>query len=421
MISNRIRKLTKTPNFMYEGWKKHQDNPFDANTNPNGMINLGVSENKLIGEEILGKLSTIDYKNLDESYTHYCSLTGTEKFRQTLAEFFTKFMKPKLDITDENVFVMNGCGTVVETLGVAICDKGEGFLVPAPYYSSFKSDLEARFNTKLVPVKLSAHSDVPFQLTYEKLQDSYNEAVKNGIPIKGLLISNPINPLGITYNIEELETCLEFCLEHDMHLVCDEIYMLSVYDNESSFTNLLSLKNIAKYKDIVHVIWGFSKDFALSGFRCGVAITFNNEMKEALLATAYYTSVPTATQHTLTELISDYDWIRQIQKVNHKRLRTVRDIADEGLTEAHIPFLVPNSGLFLVFNVLNYMKKQTFEEEMRIYKKFVDNGIFILPGQLLEFSEPGWFRLIIANDSDAVSTGIRRIVNSLNDQLDDEK
>lgn len=421
MISNRMNRLIKSPNFMYGGWKKHQDDPFNAETNPRGMVNLGVSENKLIGQEILNKLSMIDYKNLDEAYTHYCSLNGTDKFRQSLADFFTKFMKPTIDIKNDNVFVMNGCGTVVETLGAAICDEGEGFLVPAPYYSSFKNDLEARFNTKLVPVKLSSQSEIPFQMTYEKLEDSYNDAVMKGIPIRGLLISNPINPLGITYSKTELETCLEFCLDHDMHLICDEIYMLSVYDDESSYLNLLSLKNIDKYKDIIHVIWGFSKDFALSGFRCGVALTFNNEMKQALLATAYYTSVPTATQHVLTELISDYDWIKKLQKVNHKRLQNARDIAEVGLSNADIAFLVPNSGLFLVFNVQNYMIKKTFEEEMRIYEKFVDNGVFILPGKVLEFSEPGWFRMIISNESEAISTGIDRIVGSLHSNLVGEK
>ena len=245
-------------------------------------------------------MNTIDIGEIPEEYTHYCKFSGTDQFRDKLSQYFNRYMKPTEEIHREDIYVMNGCGSVIEALGYAICKEGDGVLVPSPYYCGFKSDLEQRAKVITYPVHLTSNTDEkPFSLTVKLLEETLLQVEEEGGNIKALLLSNPNNPLGTVYTEEELEAYVKFCDAYKIHLIIDEIYMQSVYDENTSYKNLLALKDIAKYRDNVHVVWGFSKDFGLSGFRCGVAITHNKQLQTALGSIGYYTSVPTLTQYDI--------------------------------------------------------------------------------------------------------------------------
>ena len=92
--------------------------------------------------------------------------------------------------------------------------------------------------------------------------------------VRALVISNPHNPLGRCYSTKVLEQCMRFCQKHDLHLVSDEVFGLSVFDSPDlpespEFTSIMSLdpKTLGVDSQRIHLIWSLSKDFAASGVR----------------------------------------------------------------------------------------------------------------------------------------------------------
>lgn len=414
-LSQRAAKDKDEPNLLHTAWYRHNQNSYHPKNNPNGIINLGTAENRVIYDIIEEKLADIKLQNMGEQYTHYCKLSGTDQFRSKLGSFFNKFMSPKESIKPNDIYVMNGCGTVIEALGYSICDEGDGVLVPAPFYTGFKSDLEQRVGVKVVPVHLPCKGPEAFKLTTELLEDAFEKAEVTGTPIKALLLANPNNPLGTVYTEEELTMYAEFCYNFNIHLICDEIYMLSVYDSDASFKSLLSIDNFEKYRDIIHVVWGFSKDFSLSGFRCGVAITKNVELQRALTSVGYYTSVPTSTQYILEELITDVQWLDKLIYLNHQRLNESRNFVIEKLRQERIPFVYPKSGLFIWVNLSKCMRIKTLESETELFEKLMANGLYIVPGQAFETKEYGWFRMIISNEVNVLTIAMERLKRLVKD------
>ena len=399
------------PNLLHTAWYRHHQNPYHPQNNTDGIINLGTAENRVLFDAIQQKLVQINLGKMSEDYTHYCKLSGTDLFREQLSAFFNTYMCPNEKINADEVFVMNGCGTVIETLGYSICNEGDGVLIPAPYYTGFKSDLEQRIGVKTIPVQLQCEGENAFKITRQLLDETLENAEERGIPVKALLISNPNNPLGTVYTEEELEMMAEFCLNNNIHLICDEIYLLSVYDKNNDFKSFLSIKNFEKYRDIVHIVWGFSKDFSLSGFRVGVAITKNTELQASLASVGYYTSVPTVTQYILGEMITDTKWLNEMMSLNHQRLRENRKLVTKTLTQEKIPFVQPKSGLFVWMNLSRCMKQQNVQGETELFEKLMNAGLYLVPGQAFETKSNGWFRMIISNQIGILNVALKRFAS----------
>ena len=110
------------------------------------------------------------------------------------------------------------------------------------------------------------------------------EGVSASNPVKALLLTNPHNPLGICYPKWLIEDILRFCSSHNIHLISDEVYAMSTFDNGETaesepFVSVLSLdlEELGVNASSVHVVWSLSKDFGQSGIRM-VCDTINNSI-----------------------------------------------------------------------------------------------------------------------------------------------
>ncbi|XP_057291930.1 1-aminocyclopropane-1-carboxylate synthase-like protein 1 [Hydractinia symbiolongicarpus] len=410
MFSQRIQRACNLKSFLVDALEICRANAYDARDNPRGIINLGTAENKIIYDIIGEKLSEVDMKQIPEKYSHYCNFCGNDEFRDKLASMFNHYMKPKLTIKRENLFVTNGGGPAVECLGIAFCDKHEGFLTPAPYYGAFYNDLRQRSETIIYPAQLSSKSigSGSYNMTTQDLEFALEEAKQNGVAIKALLITNPYNPLGTIFSLKELEAYAQFCLKHNIHFICDEIYYFSVFDEEASMKSILSLPNFAKYKDIIHVIWAFSKDFGLSGYRCGVIISYNDYLLKALGQISIYTTVPTVAQYALESIVSDFNWIDRFNNQNHERLKGALRTVTKTLDDVGVKYIKPSGGFFIWLNLSNYLKSDTEEDEKKLYELFMQNGLYIAPGFAFYSREHGWFRVVFSIDGEQLKLALKR-------------
>ena len=415
-ISERSKVGISRENILVASFSKQQQNPFDGKKNPGGIINFGTSENKLMFDVLSEKIKHVDLADFPERYTQYCDFRGTPDFRESLAKFLDRYMKPCEPIDKNNLFVMNGCGSVIEALGYALCDIGEAMLIPSPYYGVFANDLGNRMEVDVQPVVLTSQPKTeygetkPFQLSLGRLKDAYDEATRKGINVKGIILTNPHNPLGTIFTEEELYMCLNFANSHKLHVISDEIYLLSVFQQNASMVSALALKHIPD-RNRLHIVWGFSKDFAVSGFRCGLVHTWNEELKKVInVGCAYIQSVPTITQYLLQRFIDDVDWLDKIYiPTNQKRLREANEFVTKELTDLGIDVVPAQGGLYVWADFGKYVKPLTREAEVKLFHTLMDGGVYIPPGLAFSTDEIGWFRLIVAVDWDSLRVGMKRL------------
>ena len=407
MISERGWKSLGAPEELLDYWQRAHKNKYSED-NPTGIINLGTAENRLVDHLVLQKIQNISFKNVDSSLLHLTSFQGTESLRRTVAKFLNRYMNSAVQIKMEDIFVVNGTTSGLEALGFILGDPDDGFIVPAPSYSLYKAAFKARAQMKIIPVHFMWALGNNFNFDINKLEDGFSELKKTGEIAKGILLSNPINPLGISLSLEQMEILLEFCLRNSIHLICDEIYFLSVYDKQHDYKNVLSLPKITKYLDIVHVLYGFSKDFALAGFRCGFVISFNKKVQKCLLQTSLMTAVPNFAQYIAEQILQDEKWIDEFVEVNYKEMRLARENMLNEFTGYDIKYVSGSCGIFLAINFQSYLEDVSFKSEHKLFEQFFNNGIYITPGQPLDFKEPGWFRVVFAKKL-VLREGLKRI------------
>ncbi|PKU40973.1 hypothetical protein llap_8726 [Limosa lapponica baueri] len=152
---------------------------------------------------------------------------------------------------------------------------------------------------------------------------------------------------------------------YELHVIIDEIYMLSVYDN-TTFTSVLRLDCLPDPERTIFM-WGFSKDFGMSGVRVGVLYTRNREIQKAVNQLAVFHSRPGPVQHILSQFLRDRDWLDNvIFPANKKRLKDTQNILVGGLADVGIPVLKSSGGLY-VWADFRKICIQRLEQMLRIY------------------------------------------------------
>ncbi|XP_065062540.1 1-aminocyclopropane-1-carboxylate synthase-like protein 1 [Rhopilema esculentum] len=412
-MSNRGARSVSHENVLIACLAKTIDNPFHPETNPDGIINIGTSENKLVKDILTERFSKVRHDDMPDRYMECGGKRGLPEFRQSLETFLNKYMKPAEPFEKDNLYVYNGCGSAIEMLAFAICDDGDCLLVPSPYYGTFETYVEWRMGVKIYPVDLSSEVNEafgesgPFELSVGRLEKAYEKAKSEGFNVRGLLMSNPINPLGKIYTKSQLEGFFKFANTNNLHFILDEIYFLSVHDGTT--TPGRSIVDAIDPK-LLHIVWGFSKDFAISGYRCGLVHTVNEEVEKVLNANANFYGVPTPIQFLLKSIIDENDWLDSVYfPTNIKRMQAARSHVCKELTDLGISFLAPAGGFFIWVDMRNYVKPLSKEGEMKLLNAFLDNGVYICPGLAFHSKESGWFRIIFTSPDEYLLPAIQRV------------
>jgi len=267
-------------------------------------------------------------------------------------------------------------------------------------YCSFDRDLKWRTGVELIPVHCSSDND--FQITVPALEEAYEQARAQNIQVKGLLITNPSNPLGTTMEATTLRKLLAFVSEKNIHLVCDEIYSGSVFSSPkfTSIAEILATENITQ-RERVHIVYSLSKDLGLPGFRVGVIYSYNDTVVTAARRMSSFSLVSSQTQHLIASMLSDTEFVRNYLAENSKRLRKRHQMFVSGLRGSGINCLNSNAGLFCWVDLRHLLPSRNQEGEIRLCKIMLKEiGLNVSPGSSCHCSEPGWFRFCFANMTD---------------------
>ncbi|KAF1863354.1 hypothetical protein Lal_00031239 [Lupinus albus] len=403
----------------FDGWKAYDNNPFHPSKNPNGVIQMGLAENQLCFDLIeewiknnpKASICTLEGVHKFRDIANFQDYHGLPEFRNALANFMSKVRGGNVRF-DPNRIVMSGGATGAnEVIMFCLADPGDAFLVPTPYYPAFLRDLCWRTGLQLIPVECDSSNN--FKITREALEKAYNKAKEDNINVKGLIITNPSNPLGTTLDRETLKSLITFINENNIHLVCDEIYAATVFSSPSyvSVSELIQEMDQPCKKDLIHIIYSLSKDMGFPGFRVGIVYSFNDEVVNCGRKMSSFGLVSSQTQHMLASMLSDDSFVDKFLAESKKRLAKRHNIFSKVLEEVNITKFPSNAGLFCWMNLKSLLKEQTFEAEMMLWHMIINEvKLNVSPGSSFNCSEPGWFRVCFANmDDETVEVALTRI------------
>ncbi|CAM0875998.1 unnamed protein product [Alopecurus aequalis] len=394
------------------GWEEYEKNPFDVVTNPSGIIQMGLAENQLsfdLVEEWLEKNpDALGLQRRGASIFRELALFqdyhGLPAFKNALARFMSEQRGYKVAFDPSNIVLTAGATSANEALMFCLADQGDAFLIPTPYYPGFDRDLKWRTGAEIIPVHCTSANG--FRVTRAALDDAYRRAQKRRLRVKGVLITNPSNPLGTAVPRADLEMIVEFVAAKGIHLVSDEIYSGTAF-SEPGFVSVLEIlaartPRATDYAldDRVHIVYSLSKDLGLPGFRVGAIYSSNQAVVSAATKMSSFGLISSQTQYLLAALLRDKDFTRSYLAENKRRIKERHDQLVDGLKAIGIACLESNAGLFCWVDMSHLMHSRSFEGEMSLWKKVVfDVGLNISPGSSCHCSEPGWFRVCFANMS----------------------
>ncbi|XP_075683823.1 1-aminocyclopropane-1-carboxylate synthase-like protein 1 [Rhinoderma darwinii] len=394
-LSVRGAKIVSQTDLLEQALGMFLQDPYDQQCNPQGFVNVGVTENKVCFDLLKERLTRPDMNYLDSSLLGYNNLAGIRSLREEAARFLTDYCRSPVPLNPNNIIIMNGCSSILCALSAVICNPGDGFLTPTPYYSRIA--LYTGAYSGLQPVYVPLNSQVtennghPFELTMQKLEEGMEKGKQKGIRVTALILTNPQNPLGEVYPLHLIKECLEFASRYKLHVILDEIYMLSVMDTE--FTSVLSFHDLPD-PERTHFIWGLSKDFGMNGLRIGILYTENKHVVNSMSRMATFHQCSGPTQHMAYQFLQDRDWLENVFfPTNKELLRNSQTTLVTGLEELRIPVIHRSTGMYVWADFRKFLPSQTFEGEMELWQRFISEKLCITPGKTFECCEPGWFRL----------------------------
>ncbi len=367
-------------------------------------LSLAVAENGLMWDIVSEKANAV--RNVGPSAFAYEDMRGSVALRAALARFLGDRLF-RCDVDADSVVVMAGAGSVIEALAWALVDPGGGVLIPTPSYAGYWNDIEARAGLSAVPAHTLPEDD--FRITEDALTSA---AGASAVPIGALLLTNPSNPLGRTLTDGEVTLSIEWARRHGMPIIMNEVYGLSIHGDES-FRSAASL--LGGVPDDVHFVWAFSKDFASSGLRGGVAVTSNATVHDVLMQHLYFSAVSGDTQHLMASMLDDADWSARYLAMLHQRLKSSYAVARSTLEGHGIPSIQGDSGIFLLADFRRHLDEPTWDAEDRLWRRILDRaGVNLTPGSACRIVEPGYLRVCHASaPTETVRAGLERVAEAV--------
>jgi len=358
---------------------------FDLVLGMKDVISLGVGEPDFVTPwHVRAKA----IESLEQGYTSYTSNKGMLELRREITGFLKKRYNMAYD-AEEEILVTVGVSEALDLVMRSILNPGDKILVPEPCYVANGPVVKLAGGE---PVFIKTSIENGFKVTPRQIEEA---AGKN---VRGILLSYPCNPTGTSYTKKELEALARVIKKHDMLIISDELYDELTYDFEHT-----PMATLPQMRDRVIYLNGFSKSYAMTGFRVGY-VCGPADIIGAMTKIHQYTilCVPITSQIAAIEALRNSSSDVQAMKKEYDRRRRyiVGALNDIGLT-CHMP-----QGAFYAFPSI----KVSGENSMDFAKNLLlQQKVALVPGDAFGQCCGGHVRISYASNYDNLKEAIARI------------
>jgi aspartate aminotransferase len=328
---------------------------------------------------------------LDEGKDRYCAVAGVLTLREAIAAYLHDTRS--LQVSPDNIVIAPGCKIALFMAMMALIDPGDEVLYPDPGFPGYSS---ITLGLGGVPV--------PFELSERNhLQPDPDEiAAKITARAKILITNSPGNPTGTVYTDEVQRRLAELAVKHDLLVLSDEIYARVIYGGQ-----YVSLMNYPGMEERTVIIDGFSKSFAMTGWRLGYAVAPPRIVPALqMLAVNSYTCVAEFSQHAAIEALKDREGTtsRMVGEFAKRRGRFVRDLNRVSGFRCS-----PPEGAFYAW--VNISETGMSAEELcRIMLE--EAGVAAIPGAAFGAAGVDFIRFSFASSTATLQEAVERILHA---------
>lgn len=369
---------------------------FDIVAQSKDVISLGVGEPDF---DTPWHISRAAVTCLEDGGTHYTSNLGTPKLRQAIVRYFKRRFNTDY-AWDKEVLVTVGVSEAIDLAIRALCSPGDEVMFHEPCFVSYAATMRL---AHAVPVAVPTCVENAFRLTVEELEKYVTPKTK------ALLLNFPCNPTGATLSRAEMAEILDFCERHDIILISDEVYTELNYEIEDGAEEVVldSFGSFERYRDRVLVLNGFSKSWAMTGYRLGFACG-PEDIIGAMMKIHQYgiMSAPTLAQAAGVEALDFGDKDIARMRGEYKKRR---DYLVNALNSMGLKTLMPKGAFYLFVDIRSTgMTSEDFT--MRLLKDF---GVACVPGSAFGASGEGFVRMSYATSLENIKLAAERIAGMM--------
>lgn len=326
--------------------------------------------------------------SLEQGRTFYTSNAGLKELREEISRYLDRKYKLKYDAVNE-IFVTVGGSEAIDVALRCMVDPGDEVLIPQPSYVSY---FPCAVMADAVPVVIELKAENEFKLTKEQLLESITDKTKI------LVLPFPNNPTGAIMTREELAEIVPVIIEKDIYVISDEIYSELTYGQKHC-----SIAEFPGMKERTIVINGFSKAFAMTGWRLGYACGPANIIEQMIKLHQFaIMCAPTNSQFAAVEALRNCDdeVARMIEAYDQRRRYLLNAFKEMGI-ECFEPF-----GAFYVFPSIQKFNMTSDEFATRLLN---EQKLAVVPGTAFGKSGEGFVRISYAYSIDNLKVGLSRI------------
>jgi aspartate/methionine/tyrosine aminotransferase len=327
---------------------------------------------------------------MEKGLTHYTDVSGTLELREAIAAKLAEENGIDVDPQTE-VTVTSGSQEAMFDAALGFLNPGDEALVLDPYYPAYFEDT---LLAQAVPVTVPLGAQNGYRIVLEDFESKVTDRTKM------VWMCNPSNPTGHVWSREDLEVIADVARKHDLIVFADEIYEKLVYDNARH----ISMASLPGMKDRTITVNGFSKAYAMTGWRIGY-VAAEKRLSAALRTLHYYTTLCpnvisqeaalaalTGPQTCVQEMRAEYERRRGLVMSEISRLR-------------HVLYEVPK-GAFYVFPDFSKLEKSDEKLAVHLLEKA---EVVTVPGSGFGNAGKGHLRISYAPEYRQVKEGMKRI------------
>lgn len=358
---------------------------FDLVANTDDVISLGVGEPDFTTP---WRITEAGIHSLETGHTSYTSNSGLAELRRELAKYLHHNHGANYSPESEILITVGGSEALDLSMR-AVLEPGDEVIVLDPSFVSYAPLVSLAGG---VPVRIATLAENAFAPTIEQLENAVTEKTR------ALIINYPNNPTGATITKEQAEEIAAFVQKHDLFLMSDEIYVPLTYDGEP-----VSFTSIEEIHDRLILIHGFSKAWAMTGWRLGF-IAGPKDIVAAMTKIHQYIimSAPTTAQHAAIEALkSGDDEVDPMRREYDRR----RQYFSHHLTNTGLTCFSPR-GAFYVFPSIQVTGLTSEEFAMKLLE---EERVAVVPGTAFGECGEGFVRCSYASSMDELREAAKRM------------